>query len=176
MKFPDAPKRYLVGDDGSIYGLIGPSGKALAAPVKLRPHKDKKGYYHIGLRGISGRKDQKRMAVHTIVCRSFHGERPGPEYEVAHWDGDRENNRASNLRWATRKENAADRTRHSRTVWGEATNTSRLNPDAVEAITILAKTGFPVSRISAAFRVSAQSIYKVINKQTWVDPATKVRP
>lgn len=52
------------------------------------------------------------VAVHRLVCFAFHGPQPSEDHEVAHWDGSRDNNRADNLRWATRVENAADKFRH----------------------------------------------------------------
>lgn len=49
--------------------------------------------------------------VHVLVCEAFHGPRPD-EMQAAHYDGDRNNARAENLRWATRAENEADKLRH----------------------------------------------------------------
>ena len=47
--------------------------------------------------------------VHLLVCEAFHGPRPGPDYTVDHvakygtdFVRERSDNRASNLRWATR--------------------------------------------------------------------------
>lgn len=50
--------------------------------------------------------------VHIIVCLTFHGVRPSKSHLVAHWNGDKLDNRSSNLRWATPKENKADEVRH----------------------------------------------------------------
>lgn len=44
--------------------------------------------------------------VHILVCTAFHGRRPGPNYEVNHIDGNKDNNRADNLEWVTKKQNA----------------------------------------------------------------------
>lgn len=173
-KFPCAPDRYLVSEDGSVFGVVGNSCKPLAEPRKLRTNQDQKGYHYIGLRGLGNSKKQKRIAVHQIVCITFHGPRPSKRHEVGHTDGDNQNNSARNLRWVTRKENAADRTRHSRTVWGEASNTARLNLDAVEAVKFLRASGWPASKLAKCFRVSAQSIYKVLKGSSWVDPKEKV--
>ena len=52
------------------------------------------------------------IKVHRLVALAFHGPCPGDEYEVCHVDGDRANNAASNVRWDTRKANAADKLLH----------------------------------------------------------------
>ena len=51
------------------------------------------------------------MAVHAIVALAFLGPRPDG-YEVAHGNGDRADARLENLRYATPKENQADRYLH----------------------------------------------------------------
>jgi len=56
--------------------------------------------------------------VHRMVAEAFHGPRPSPAHEVRHLDGDRANNRPSNLAWGTRQENAADRDLHGTTARG----------------------------------------------------------
>jgi hypothetical protein len=65
--------------------------------------------------------------VHQIVCEAFHGPKPSPTHQVAHYDGTRFNNRADNLRWATPKENAADSIRHGTRPSGDA-HPLRMNP------------------------------------------------
>lgn len=48
------------------------------------------------------------VRVHIIVATAFHGQKPTKEYVVDHIDTNRRNNRADNLRWVTRLENALD--------------------------------------------------------------------
>jgi len=55
-----------------------------------------------------------RRRVHHLVLEAFVGPRPSAFHEAAHWDGDRFNNCASNLRWATKHENIADEVRLGR--------------------------------------------------------------
>lgn len=72
----------------------------------LKPWLAGLGYQYVGL----GR--QFRSTVHRLVCLAFHGPAPTDRPHVAHFDGERLNNRASNLRWASRSENLADSIRH----------------------------------------------------------------
>lgn len=67
------------------------------------------GYLRVRLT-IDGKR--KTFLVHTLVARIYVGDKPSALHEVCHIDGNRQNNVVSNLKWGTRKENAADRTKH----------------------------------------------------------------
>lgn len=75
------------------------------APRVLKPWVGNHGYEAVSLT-----RDGKlyRRLIHRMVCAAFHGDPPSPMHQVAHCDGTRQNNRADNLRWATRAENMAD--------------------------------------------------------------------
>lgn len=73
----------------------------------LKPHKAGAGYLavHIGA--------SDREYVHRLVAEAFLGN-PGIGYEVNHIDENKENNRAENLQWVTRRENLDYGTRNQR--------------------------------------------------------------
>ena len=63
-------------------------------------------------------------AVHRLVALAFvPGYEPG--LEVCHFDGDRQNNVASNLRWDTRSGNMRDMVRHGRNAMTNRTHCPR---------------------------------------------------
>lgn len=65
--------------------------------------KDDRGYRRVAL-WDNVTKKKKEFKAHRIVCSAFHG--PWVEgMEVGHEDDVRDNNKPSNLRWVTRKEN-----------------------------------------------------------------------
>ena len=64
---------------------------------------------------LGTRGEYRHIGVHTLIAEAFHGPRPTPEHQVAHFDGNPSNNCAWNLRWATAAENAQDRDRHGKT-------------------------------------------------------------
>lgn len=47
-----------------------------------------------------------------LVCEAWHGAPPTSVHQAAHNDGNRDNNRPDNLRWATPKENENDKHEH----------------------------------------------------------------
>lgn len=61
-----------------------------------------KGYCHVSLK--SGGKT-KRYKVHRLVAEAFIGPPPGPEYQINHIDGNKQNNTCDNLEWCTPKYN-----------------------------------------------------------------------
>jgi hypothetical protein len=75
----------------------------------LRPWIAGAGYCYVELRGVNRK---RRVTVHILVAEAFHGPRPSPRHEVAHWDGIATHNSADNLRWATHAENVRDQQRH----------------------------------------------------------------
>ena len=83
----------------------------------LKPINAGVGYYAVTLSG-------ERRCVHELVLTTFVSPRPAG-YQAAHYDGDRRNNRANNLRWASRSENEADKLRHGTLLTGARTPNGR---------------------------------------------------
>lgn len=54
---------------------------------------------------------QSSHLVHRLVCTAFHGV-PPVDNHASHGDGDKTNNRADNLRWASVTDNNLDKHRH----------------------------------------------------------------
>lgn len=75
-----------------------------------------------------------RVLVHRLVAIAFIGPPPTEKHEVAHYDNDRANSCVNNLRWATRKENHADKKIHGTSQCGSRNGNSKLTLDQVEDI------------------------------------------
>lgn len=82
----------------------------LSATKQLLKQYAWRGYRHVSIKESLG--VFKTHRIHRLVLRTFKGEPPSPKHEGAHNDGTRDNNCISNLRWATHKENMADKKIH----------------------------------------------------------------
>lgn len=78
---------------------------------------------------VNGKKNVLRC-VHRAVIEAFNGPIP-EELQVCHWDGDKTNNKLSNLRVDTSKSNHYDKRRHGTHLEGEAISTSKLTKGQV---------------------------------------------
>jgi hypothetical protein len=83
---------YQVDTEGNVFNRHG---------RKMKPCKQNRGYLILGLH-----KDNKTQVhtVHRLVAETFLGVAP-KGYEINHKDGDKTNNRVSNLEWVTHAEN-----------------------------------------------------------------------
>lgn len=74
------------------------------------------GYATVDL-SVNGKK--KAFRINRMVCEAFNGPPPMADHHAAHIDGVRLNNDASNLRWATPKENESDKLAHGTAMIGD---------------------------------------------------------
>ena len=118
----------------------------------VRPHVNGKAY------GIK---------VHKLVAEAFLGPRPTPKHEVAHWDGNPENACVTNLRWATRAENHADKIRHGTTNRGEAQGCSKLKSSDIPIILAMRDKGITHIKIAKYFDVTVSNISAILRGVSW---------
>jgi len=86
---------YAVNKEGQVYSLR--RGHVLS------PKRNHDGYLRIQLYSVNG---CEFVSIHRLIAETFI---PNPENKpfVNHIDGDKQNNRVSNLEWCTQKENIA---------------------------------------------------------------------
>ncbi len=127
---------YCVGDDGTVWGCRqrGRPGKLNSKWHKMKLTPNVKSKYLTVSIGNNGK--QSPIYVHLLVLESFIG--PCPDgMECCHYDDDRGNNRLSNLRWDTRKNNSADAYRNEHMFVGEQHQCAKLTESQVlEAINL----------------------------------------
>lgn len=96
-------RRYAVSDRGSV--------RNKKTRLVIKAVDNGRGYLRVRL--YHARKGGGHWyAVHLLVLRTWEYERPGPGYEGAHHNGNRRDNRLSNLFWKTKEQNTADRVKH----------------------------------------------------------------
>src|SRR5215510_157625 len=107
--FPD----YAACDEGHVWRVTRPHSTRwvnISLPYKMKAKlspKRKYPYLSLTLMNPDGEPISRR--VNRLVATAWHGPPPFANAEAAHIDGDRVNNRPSNLRWSTPVENYADK-------------------------------------------------------------------
>lgn len=114
-----------------------------------------------------GHVTQEVHYVHNLVCTAFHGPKPSPRHEVAHWDGDKTNCRATNLRWVLPAENAADRIRHGTHRRGSRCGCAKLTEHDIVMIRDACRNGARTKDIAARYGVRPGHINNILRGKIW---------
>lgn len=109
----------------------------------------------------------KNRKVHSLVMEAFVGPPPFSGAMVAHNDGDQTNNRVSNLRWASAKENQADRTRHGTHIRGSEVRGAKLTERDIPTIRARISAGELYASIAQDFAVSVSTISLIKRNVIW---------
>lgn len=160
---------YEVSDHGRVRSLVkrtaGRRERVLRVPRMLKATKRAPGNYMVvGLVPRGGA--VKTMYLHRVVLTAFVGPAP-PRHQAAHGDGIRENCRLDNLRWATAKENCADKAAHGTKLVGESLVWAKLTEDQVRAIRSKPRTNQSYRDQAESLGVSWQAVAKVATGATW---------
>lgn len=150
-------RKYRVGNDGSIWSKARnwSDGKWR----KLKPGMDADGYLHIELWKNGNR---RLIKVHRLILTAFVGD--FPDKQVNHKNGNRSDNRLSNLEWTTCSENAihAFRILQRTILRGEAHGSSKLTNKQADAIReLLDKGELSQSAIGRMFGVSQTTVWEI---------------
>lgn len=148
---------YEVSDQGRVrcWRPIPWNAKPPAAPRILKPRRGTNGYLSV----ILGFKGPTR-SVHTLVAEAFvRGRAPG--FQAAHSNGDKDDNRATNLSWKTPKENHADKIRHG-------THGRSLTPEKVNAIRAEYQPGVMTQEdLAIKYGTTQSTVSKIVLRQRW---------
>lgn len=129
-------------------------------------HKDRFGYIRVHL-SKNGR--GKLLLLHRVVAQAFLLAGAKDQTEVNHLDGDKENNKATNLAWVTPGENV----RHARDIGlthglkGEAHPLAVLTEADVLTIRKMSSHGYTRVELSKRFGVTAVMISNIVLRKSW---------
>ena len=149
----DGFPKYRVNRLGEVYGPRG----------KMTPAVTERGYEFVGLRE-DGKSHPKRL--NRIVLQAFVGECPDG-MQACHNDGNRRNNRLSNLRWDTAKNNCADKVDHGTHHRGENSGKAKLTWPQVFRIRDRVSRGEAKKHVAIDFGVSDMTVRRIISESTW---------
>ena len=131
----------------------------------LKPEVGHRGHLRVTLFNEQGK---KRLLAHRLVLQHFIGPSPGDgRDDCAHWDGEPANNSVSNLRWATKKENAEDARRHGTLPVGDKCHFSKLGAAQVLEIRNRAAAGASTSEIAAEFGLVLSNVNRIVCGKGW---------
>lgn len=139
-------------------------GRVFVEGIECSYFKNTKQYPCVRVK-INGKR--KTIPVHRMVVDCFLPARPTPKHETRHLDGDKSNNKDTNLKWGTAKENAADREAHGNTARGERNGFSKLTKEKVIKIRQLVAAKTPFVKIAPLFGVSDDTIRLVAHNRIW---------
>jgi hypothetical protein len=132
----------------------------------LSPQPTNSGYLLVML---SVRGARQARTVHSLVAAAFLGPRPAG-MDVAHADGTRTNNAPSNLRYATRAENHADKRAHGTAAYGSRIKQAKLTEAVIPAVRAL--QGSTTSDVAAfEYGVTRRTIERCWARQSWAHVA-----
>lgn len=147
--------------------MVSSFGRVRNAYKVMKPRLGYKDYWKLGIWN-----DTKRRTVylHALIAEAFVGPRPSGAV-CRHIDGDKNNNRATNIAYGTVKENRADMLRHGRAPIGERHGCAKLTREQVLLIRRLyeqrANRLWGVNALAAKFGVHRNLIAKITKGQIW---------
>lgn len=162
-KHPRFPN-YRVTDAGKVYRIEAnerrKAGEEIVGRILTSGYRQFKLTDHRGAR--------VHVRANRLVAEIFHGPAPTARHHAAHRDGNRLNNCASNLYWATPQQNQNDKIAHGTLLKGERVGTARLTEAAVRDI----KTQFTgkrgeIAMLSRKHSVGASTIKRVLTGEYW---------
>lgn len=121
------------------------------------------GYRCVGLSKCETK--SKQRYVHHLVAAAFLGLRP-EKHQINHKDGDKLNNRLSNLEYVTHKENARHAARSGLLPVGENSHCAVLTDDDIRAIRGLHGT-MTNRELGAIYRIDNGHIHRIATRQLW---------
>ena len=146
------PKHYHVSESGTVVNTK--TGK------ELTQVEDKDGYLYVNIQVFPN--VQKKFRVHRLVLDTFHPIEFSDLLQVNHKDGNRKNNKLTNLEWCSSKENIHDRIKRG-------CHTRKLLEFEVTAIrTLYESKEYSLRSLAELFNVDHKVIWKIVNYKTYV--------
>lgn len=106
-----------------------------------------------------------RRYVHRLVCEAFNG--VAVAMQAAHLDGDRTNNRATNLAWVTQVDNERHKTAHGTRKVGASVSNAKLTDVDVRTIRDAVDAGVEKTSLAVKYGVHPTLIKRIAVRKAW---------
>ena len=154
--------RYEVSDDGNV------RSKTKFKRGRTMAQHDNGGYRYVGLVPDDGCR-QVKVYVHRVVLASF-VRAPLEGEQASHLNGDRADNRLSNLRWERARDNNSRKVEHGTLGAGEKMGTSKLTPQSVlEIRSRYALGGISQRALARQYGISQRQVLSIVKRRSWVN-------
>jgi hypothetical protein len=124
-------------------------------------HRNWSGYGVIEFRG------QRNYRAHRIVCERTYGPPPEDKSVAMHMCGNPACMTPTHLRWATQRENLADRVNHGTMTRGSRQGHAKLTESDIPRIRTLAKLGTNNTQLAKQFGVRRETIRSLLQGKSW---------
>lgn len=124
-----------------------------------------RGYRHVALcrNGFN-----KTSYLHRVVLEAFCGPPPFEGAECCHNNGNRGDNKLTNLRWGSRKENCEDRARHGTEPFGTGRVISKLKEHDVISMRKRYREGTASTySLAKEYGLSTNTTWSAVTGKTW---------
>ena len=154
------PKKLSSVGNGSIMKFMDQAFLSDSAECILWPFgKSRKGYPRVAING------ETRLA-HRVMCERKNGPPPSRQHQAAHSCGNAWCVNPSHLRWATQRQNEADKILHGTRKRGEA-HTAHLTEHQARKIKTMLSSGLQPKDVASAENIPVLYVYNISQGRSW---------
>lgn len=157
---------YFAGGDGHIYSILTRKGN-VSEPYRLAESFGSSGYAQVAVK-VNGK--FRTTMVHSLICETYHGERPvvgGKKYTCSHLNGNNRDNRPENLKWESHSDNHRRKVEHGTDDAGWKNSRAKLSADDLVNIRRRLEMGDKHKDIADDYGVARATISKINNRSRY---------
>ena len=160
------PTMYFASYDGRVFSGV--------SNTILKPGITMKGYEKYGI-FINGK--IKPVTAHKIIGIVYHPEGYGKSLDIDHIDGNKQNNRADNLEWVTRRENIirAFKTGLKHGLKGNDNPVTVYRDEDIIRACELIKSGYSIVHVASIVKIPVSYLYTIIRGESRKDIVDKYK-